>query len=745
MRLLAAQITLVLHFLLLVAPSPFPARGPRLVEEWRVSFPSGVVGSERLGIVVNAEGALEGELGARHPPYIRLGPWVATAPFSHLAAEIDAEGRERVQVELRTASGARWSEWLPVASGAVLELARAATRAEVRLTWEGAAAVRSLVVRAYAVEGAAYAQEEGGPHPTVRLFATREGLVGLVTANGHVVRENDRFVALPSRRVLSARDSEDYVVEIRHRDRVARAPVWDVGPWNARDNFWDRQREIFPELPRFMPQAYAAFFQNHNDGRDQYGRFVTVPAAIDIADGTFRELGLQESSWVDVTLLWLNEESPEPLPAPAVVPKVPPTPEATVAPAPAASPTPRPQGTRRYFAEGSTRPPFVTTLVLHNVDPFPAPVRLTFRRDDGAEVLHELTLPPGGRQILPLAEIVPLSTFGIEVTSPRTVYVERITSFDRDDHTSIGVEAPATTWYLAEGSTVPPFQTWILLLNPNSVAAAGTITFLNDDGTTVQQPFTAAPRSRLGVFANQVVENRSFAVRVDSDQPIVVEESVYLEQGGGNNAPAAATPSREWYLAEGYTRRGFDTWLLLLNPNPQPALATVQYVLDNGELQTADYDLPPNRRQAIYVNDVVPDGMMGFIIRSDLPIVAERAMFFGPDHRGTHSTLASPSLARRWYFPAGSTRPPFHSGLMLVNPAAVPSRVTLSFERDGDGPLVRIVYVPPNTRLTLDLNDLVPDAAFSLALTSDEAIVAELTSYLDDFVGGTSTVGYAIP
>ena len=93
-----------------------------------------------------------------------------------------------------------------------------------------------------------------------RVFATREGLVGGTTANGHVIGERDLFVALPSRRALAPRDSSDYTVKVcAPTGRCAFAPVWDVGPWNTRDDYWNAEkREQWRDLPPGVPQAQAA-------------------------------------------------------------------------------------------------------------------------------------------------------------------------------------------------------------------------------------------------------------------------------------------------------------------------------------------------------------------------------------------------------------------------------------------------------------------------------------------------------
>ncbi|HWO65478.1 MAG TPA: hypothetical protein VNO31_36135 [Umezawaea sp.] len=139
-----------------------------------------------------------------------------------------------------------------------------------------------------------------------RVYATREGLVGGTTANGHVIRDRDHFAALPSRRGLSGRDSGDLTVRVcATNGRCEWAPVWDVGPWNVKDDYWNDDREMWTDLPAGKPQAQAAYEDGYNGGNDQFGRKVGSPAAIDLADGTFWDgLRLTGSSWVTVQFLW---------------------------------------------------------------------------------------------------------------------------------------------------------------------------------------------------------------------------------------------------------------------------------------------------------------------------------------------------------------------------------------------------------------------------------------------------------
>lgn len=157
------------------------------------------------------------------------------------------------------------------------------------------------------------------------VFATREGLVGRTTANGHVIRPRDRFVALPSRRSLSGKGGREFQVRLTHKGKSVVAPVWDIGPWNVRDDHWSlsSQRERWRDLPQGLPQAQAAFQDGYNGGKDEFGRQVKNPAGIDLADGIFwNDLQMRDNDWIEVDYLWRTadkasgpaEQEPSPSP-----------------------------------------------------------------------------------------------------------------------------------------------------------------------------------------------------------------------------------------------------------------------------------------------------------------------------------------------------------------------------------------------------------------------------------------------
>lgn len=150
-----------------------------------------------------------------------------------------------------------------------------------------------------------------------RIYATREGLVGFTTANGHVIQVADHFAALPSRRALNRTDAPtdlEFEVELVRGTRKVRLPVWDVGPWNTTDDWWnvDKFRQTAVDsargpLPQGTPQAQAAYLDGYNQGMDlsRQPRQVKNPAGIDLADGAFwDDLAMTDNGYVQVEPLW---------------------------------------------------------------------------------------------------------------------------------------------------------------------------------------------------------------------------------------------------------------------------------------------------------------------------------------------------------------------------------------------------------------------------------------------------------
>jgi hypothetical protein len=274
----------------------------------------------RTAFVAVAEGASGGgrPTGLLTFPARRLAAATDRVVVS-VTGEVPAGATATVDVRARREGGG-WTEWIPAAPGpggpaVTLPIASAEVQARLVLAGdpEAGPTVRGVALTARTAPPGRAESDERDEALSYRVFATREGLVGRTTANGHKIGERDHFVALPSRRALSPRGSSDYSVKVcAPTGRCAFAPVWDVGPWNTRDDYWNpgHRRQEWRDLPQGTPQAQAAHQRGYNGGKDQYGRKVSNPAGIDLGDGVFWDaLGLRDNAWVQVEYLWTGKES----------------------------------------------------------------------------------------------------------------------------------------------------------------------------------------------------------------------------------------------------------------------------------------------------------------------------------------------------------------------------------------------------------------------------------------------------
>lgn len=93
------------------------------------------------------------------------------------------------------------------------------------------------------------------------------------------------------------------------KNSISSIPVNDVGPWNENDNYWDNlitsnKRRTFTDLSHYMPEAYAAFYNDYNDGKCEFGWNVTNPAGIDLCMTVAKLLGFSTngSGFVNVNM-----------------------------------------------------------------------------------------------------------------------------------------------------------------------------------------------------------------------------------------------------------------------------------------------------------------------------------------------------------------------------------------------------------------------------------------------------------
>lgn len=342
-------------------------------------------GALRLAETASAAPAVYGAF-RRFGMYDAAPRWFAQ-PFEGLQVDYRAfePAATRVRVDVRaSADGQRWSEWqIAVGSGDIVRFATPMRVAQYRVTLlsnsqrSPSLSAVELIPQPLTSRSALQMQRTSQVRrfaPTYRLRVTRQGMVGGRTANGHIIEPNDFFVSLPSWRSLSSRNGNEYMVRLSANGKSVVVPVYDVGPWNENDDYWNANRRKYRDLPVGWPQDHAAYYEDYNNGFAEKG-YVRFPSAVDIGDGAYWALGLAGAqATVDVTFLWLGEDpgpNPQPLNArpsqrpasnatPEVVAEATPTPQPTATPLPTPTPQPTPlppvvvdEGQPAFFEQGS--------------------------------------------------------------------------------------------------------------------------------------------------------------------------------------------------------------------------------------------------------------------------------------------------------------------------------------------------------------------------------------------------------
>ena len=135
---------------------------------------------------------------------------------------------------------------------------------------------------------------------------------------------------------------------------------------------------------------------------------------------------------------------------------------------------------------------------------------------------------------------------------------------------SVGAIAPQTTWVFAEGAAAPNFESFYLLLNPNSTALTVRARFLPETGMPTVRNITIAPRSRATVYLNGVLGNIGGVASTFTSDTLgfLAERSIYWGAGRveGTNVIGASSAANAWHFPEGASGGLFDTYLLLANP-----------------------------------------------------------------------------------------------------------------------------------------------------------------------------------
>jgi hypothetical protein len=310
------------------------------------------------------------------------------------------------------------------------------------------------------------------------------------------------------------------------------------------------------------------------------------------------------------------------------------------------------------------------------------------------------------------------------------------------------------TRYFAEGVTSDFFDLRLAFLNPNSSVARALVLFRTTGGTT-ESHVLEVPSGTVRVLNPKVLprmNRREFSTIVESDQPLVADRTITWNAAGygSHTETSVAQPAMRWYFAEGSTAAGFNLFYLLQNPNASEARVMVRYLRPTAAPLEKTYDLPPNSRSNIWVNDEDFPGLAKALASSDVsaaievingpPIVVERAMYrdtSGQVFGAGHESAGVVASATEWFLAEGATGPFFDLYVLVANPSDAAAQVEATYLLpDGTG--VKKPYTiaaGSRSNIHVDLEDaILANTAVSTTVRSvnDVPIVVERAMWWPD-------------
>ncbi len=410
-----------------------------------------------------------------------------------------------------------------------------------------------------------------------------------------------------------------------------------------------------------------------------------------------------------------------------------------------------------YIAEGTTGGGFDTWITLQNPG-LEADARVTFSTEEGPLDPVNVTLPQQSRTSIRVADYVP-DQWGVStiVHSETNVVAERSTYWDRNvmgngstpgspqpfemkgGHSNLGVpsfpvigkgagEVGGRTTFFPEGATAGGFDTWVQLLNPGDQEANAKVTLMTKDGPVVEKDIVVPALTRRTVHLDEYLPDAfEVATEVVSDVPLIADRSMYWdpdeagteawEMIGGNSDAGSPVADFQWLLAEGATGGGFETYVMLQNPQEGEAQVTLSFSNGGGVVAQDTATMPARSRATFRVGQYVPDDFnVSTEVTSDVPIVAERSTYW--DNRQAeqpyemmegHATIGANMPSTIWMMPEGSTGVGFETFLTIFNPMEVQADVFVLFMTQ-EGPRAPVALaVPAMARRTVRVSDYAPN------------------------------------
>jgi len=297
-----------------------------------------------------------------------------------------------------------------------------------------------------------------------------------------------------------------------------------------------------------------------------------------------------------------------------------------------------------YLPEGSSKWGFEAWLLIQNPNASAANCTVTYMIEGEGPKTVTKTVPASSRKSFNIADDIGQKDASIKVEGNIPVIPERAMYRNnrREGHDSIGTTSPAKEFYLAEGTSAYGFTTYVLVQNPNRDATDVTVTYMTPTGPKPQAPFSMSPNSRKTIRVNDALPNKDFSTKVSGTKPIIAERAMYWDNGTGeacHDSVGMASAHTSFYLPDGQTSEGRETYTLVQNPNSSPVTVEITYMTPTGAGNKTFTDtIAANSRMTYNMVDKGIGGRAAIMVTSKTSgkkIMCERAMYWNARGAGT--------------------------------------------------------------------------------------------------------------
>ncbi len=410
-----------------------------------------------------------------------------------------------------------------------------------------------------------------------------------------------------------------------------------------------------------------------------------------------------------------------------------------------------------YLAEGTSDYGFGTYINIENPNESAATALVTYMTKSGTVPREPVRLEPMSQTVINPLDDIGTTDFStrVECKERKSICVDRRMVWtgpgaaSSEGHCSVGVTSPARRWYLAEGSSRWGFETWLLIQNPGKTNATVKVIYMIEGQGPVERTKVVNAGTRASFNMEADIGQADASIMVDSDQPVIPERAMYrYNRREGHNSIGTTTPAKSFYLAEGTTDWGFTTYVLVQNPNNEAATITVTYMTSTGAVPQPAFRMEPNSRKTINVNNVVPKKDLSIKVDGSVPVIAERAMYWGegtPLGEACHDSIGMSAPHMKFFLPDGETYNNTETWTLVQNPNGQAVDVEIKYlGLNGSAVKTLKARIPANSRKSYNMGDEMPNTRASVVVTSKspgKPIMVERAIYWNNRGAGTGTIG----